>query len=216
MILAIDTASHVAAIALYDEDGVAAEHSWTSRAHHTVDLMPNIVTLLQQQRVTPADLSGLAVGRGPGSFTGLRIGLSVVKGLALAQGIPVVGVSSLHALAYAHRERELPLWALIAAGRGRFAAAFFPPGAPWPAPEDYRIAHLDALAPPVDAAALYVGELTARDRAALREQWGTRVVLVDPAADLRRAGYLAELGWQRLARGEVDDLAALSPIYPPM
>ncbi len=216
MILAIDTASHVAGIALYDEDGVAAEHTWTSRAHHTVDLMPNIVTLLQQQRLTSADLAGIAVGRGPGSFTGLRIGLSVAKGLALAQGIPVVGVPSLHALAYAHRERGLPLWALIAAGRGRFAAAFFAPDAPWPAPEDYQIARLDALAPPPEGAALYVGELTARDGSALREQWGARVVLTDPAASLRRAGYLAELGWQRLARGDADDLAALAPIYPPM
>lgn len=216
MILAIDTASHVAGIALYDEDGVAAEHSWLSRAHHTVDLMPNIVTLLQQQRIMPADLTGLAVGRGPGSFTGLRIGMSVAKGLALAQGIPLVGVPSLYALAHAHRERGLPLWALIAAGRGRFAAAFFAPAAPWPAPEDYRIARLDALIPPPDAAALYVGELTARDRAALREQWGARAALTDSAASLRRAGYLAELGWQRLARGEADDLSALSPIYPPM
>lgn len=216
MILAIDTASPVAGIALYDADGIAAEHTWTSRAHHTVDLMPNLVTLLQQQGLTAADLSGLAVGIGPGSFTGLRIGMSVAKGLAFAQGVPLVGVPSLHALAYAHRERGLPLWALIAAGRGRFAAAYCAVDSPWPAPSDYQIARLDALAPPSHAPTLYVGELTAEQRATLRDLWGERVVLPSPAASLRRIGYLAELGWQRLARGEADDVADLAPIYPPM
>ena len=67
MLLAIDTASHLAGIALYDENGVAAEHTWTSRAHHTVDLVPNIVTLLKQQGLTAADLGGLAVGHSPSS-----------------------------------------------------------------------------------------------------------------------------------------------------
>lgn len=216
MILAVDTASHVAGLALYDADGVAAEHTWTSRAHHTVDLMPNIVTLLRQHRMEVADLTGLAVGIGPGSFTGLRIGMSVAKGLAFARGLPLVGVPSLHALAYAHRERGLPTWALIAAGRGRLAAALFPAAGAWPAPQDYQITRLDALAPPASEPTLYVGELTAADREALRQRWGRRAILADPAACLRRAGYIAELGWQRLTRGEADDLADLSPIYPPM
>lgn len=215
MLLAIDTASHLAGIALYDENGVAAEHSWTSRAHHTVDLVPNIATLLKQQGLAAADLSGLAVGLGPGSFTGLRIGLSVAKGLALAQNLPLVGVPSLYAIAHAHAAWPGPLWAIIAAGRGRFAGALFMPGAPWPSADDYQLARLDALAPAPAAPTLYVGELGAAERAALWERWGERARLPQPAATLRRVAYLAELGWQRLARGERDDVADLSPIYPP-
>jgi tRNA threonylcarbamoyladenosine biosynthesis protein TsaB len=216
MILAIDTASHLAGIALYHEDGVAAEYTWTSRAHHTVDLMPNIVTLLRQHGLAAPDLTGLVVGLGPGSFTGLRIGLSVAKGLAFAQGLPLVGVPSLHAIAHAHRHRHLPLWALIAAGRGRFAGALFLPDQPWPAPTDYRLTRLEELAPPAGQAALYAGELTARDRAQARARWAGQAILAEPAESLRRAGYLAELGWRRLSRGDVDDVAALAPIYPPM
>ncbi len=215
MLLAIDTASSLAGIALYDENGVAAEHSWTSRAHHTVDLVPNIVTLLKQQGLAAADLTGLAVGLGPGSFTGLRIGMSVAKGFALAQNLPLVGVPSLYAIAHAHADQHGPLWAVIAAGRGRFAAALFAPDRPWPAPNDYRLARLDALAPLDTAPTLYVGELGAAERAILREHWGDNVRLLLPAAALRRVAYLAELGWQRLARGESDDVAGLSPIYPP-
>ncbi|MFN8483407.1 MAG: tRNA (adenosine(37)-N6)-threonylcarbamoyltransferase complex dimerization subunit type 1 TsaB [Anaerolineae bacterium] len=215
MLLAIDTASHLAGIALYDENGVAAEHTWTSRAHHTVDLVPNIVTLLKQQGLTAADLGGLAVGLGPGSFTGLRIGLSVAKGFALAQNLPLVGVPSLHATAHAHAAWRGPLWAIIAAGRGRFAGALFMPGEPWPAPDDYHLARLDALAPHPSAPTLYVGELGAAERAALIQLWGDAARLLEPAATLRRVAYLAELGWQRLARGESDDVTALAPIYPP-
>ena len=216
MILAMDTASHIAGIALYDADGVRAEHTWTSRAHHTVDLMPNIVTLLEQEGIAATDLQGLVVGLGPGSFTGLRIGLSVAKGLAFAQGIPLVGVPSLHAVAHAHRVWRLPTWALIAAGRGRFAAALFRPDQPWPDPTDYQLTRLDTLAPPEGQTALYAGELTAADRARIQALWGDRAILTAPAAGLRRTGYLAELGWQRLSAGEVDDVDALAPIYPPM
>ncbi len=215
MLLAIDTASHLAGIALYDENGVAAEHSWTSRAHHTVDLVPNIVTLLRQQGLTAADLTGLAVGLGPGSFTGLRIGMSVAKGFALAQNLPLVGIPSLYAIAHAHADWRGPLWAIIAAGRGRFAAALFRPDRPWPAPDDYRLAHLETLEPVPSAPTLYVGELGSAERAAIHDRWGDNARLAAPAATLRRVAYLAELGWQRVARGESDDVADLSPIYPP-
>ena len=215
MILAIDTASHLAGLALYDGDGVAAEHTWTSLAHHTVDLMPNLVTLLSQQGLTTADLSGLVVGLGPGSFTGLRIGMSVAKGLAFAQGLPLVGVPSLYAVAHAHREQGLPIWAVIAAGRGRFAGALFRLDQPWPAPQDYKLGRLDEMAPPEHSPALYAGELKAQDRAVLSARWGERAALPEPAASFRRVGYLAELGWQRLQWGEQDDVNGLAPIYPP-
>lgn len=216
MLLAIDTASQVAGIALYAADGVRAEHTWTSRAHHTVDLMPNIVTLLAQEGITTADLTGLAVGLGPGSFTGLRIGLSVAKGLAFAQGLPLVGVPSLYAVAYAFRVWRQPTWALIAAGRGRFAAALFMPDQPWPDPADYKLTRLDDLAPPDGQSALYAGELGAQDRARVQSLWGDRALVPDLAASFRRTGYVAEWGWQRFQAGDIDAIETLAPIYPPM
>ena len=84
MILAIDTATRTASIALYDSSGVLAEESWRSRNNHSVEVMPAIMRLVERQGCSMSDLAGIAVSLGPGSFTGLRIGLSAAKGLCLA------------------------------------------------------------------------------------------------------------------------------------
>jgi tRNA threonylcarbamoyladenosine biosynthesis protein TsaB len=94
MILAFDTATDVATSALVDDAEVLGER--TSRA---VTLLEDVDALLRQAGLHTRDLEGLAVGVGPGSFTGVRIGLSTARGLALALGIPVAGVSTLDALA---------------------------------------------------------------------------------------------------------------------
>ncbi|MFC2038007.1 tRNA (adenosine(37)-N6)-threonylcarbamoyltransferase complex dimerization subunit type 1 TsaB, partial [Chloroflexota bacterium] len=101
MLLAIDTATRMAGLALYDQVAgrILGEETWYSVNNHTVELMPRLVRLLDQQGVTPDGLTGLAVSLGPGSFTGLRIGLGVVKGLALAGRLPLVGVPSLDVVA---------------------------------------------------------------------------------------------------------------------
>ena len=83
-ILAIDTATRMASIALYDGGRVHSEETWHSRRNHTVELMPSLVRLLDRQGVSPPELTGVAVALGPGSFTGLRIGLSVARARPLA------------------------------------------------------------------------------------------------------------------------------------
>ena len=83
MLLAIDTATRVPSLALYDGERVVAEETWRSANGHTVELVPGLVRVLERQRVSPAELKGIAVALGPGSFTGLRIGLGIAKGLAL-------------------------------------------------------------------------------------------------------------------------------------
>ena len=92
MLLAIDTATRNASVALYDDAHVWAEHTWVSDRNHTIELMPMIAQMFAQQRIAPADLKGLAATIGPGSFTGMRIGLSVAKGFSLSLGIPLVGI----------------------------------------------------------------------------------------------------------------------------
>ena len=91
MLLAVDTATRLAGLALYDpgKGQVLSEEMWHSANNHTVELMPRLVRMMQQQGLAPADLTGLVIGLGPGSFTGLRIGLGVAKGMAVAQRVPV-------------------------------------------------------------------------------------------------------------------------------
>jgi tRNA threonylcarbamoyladenosine biosynthesis protein TsaB len=103
LILAFDTATDVATSALVDGGAMLGE-----RASRAATLLEDIDALLRQAGASPSDLGALAVGTGPGSFTGTRIGLSVARGLALALDLPVAGVSTLDALA-AGAEGVLPV-----------------------------------------------------------------------------------------------------------
>ena len=215
MILAIDTATRTASVALYD-DGVLDERTWRAPGAHTAHLVPNIAELLNRQGRVPGELAGLAVAIGPGSFTGLRIGLSVAKGFALGLGLPIAAVPTLDVTFYPHRHAALPVWAAIEAGRGRVYAALYRPGLAPPAPTDYYHGPLAALPLPMagnTGEALLCGEFDRRWLAPLLERAGGRLTDVGPAAGLRRAGCLAEMGLARLAAGQAEDLAALSPIY---
>jgi len=214
-LLAIDTATEVASVALYEGGiGPRAETTWYTSANHTVELMPTIVSMLAQQGLAAEQLDGLAVALGPGSFTGLRIGLSVAKGFCLSLGIPIVGVPTLDIMAYAHHGQELPICAIIQAGRGRTCVALYErQSGQWRRLTDYHLATVEELSAQVQTPALFCGEIDEALSRALQARMGTRAIVASPASSLRRAGYLAELGWERLRKGEVDDLNTLEPLY---
>jgi tRNA threonylcarbamoyladenosine biosynthesis protein TsaB len=216
MLLAIDTATHMAGLALYDPSGgwIMGEESWYSVNRHTVELMPRLDRLLGQQGVTPASLTGLVVSLGPGSFTGLRIGLSVAKGLALALQVPIVGVPTLDVLAQPHMIQPLPIWAILQAGRGRICAAQYArPKGRWQRQGEYKLTTLAELCDEVRDPSLFCGEIDAQATGEIRQRLGLEVIIATPAASMRRAAFLAELGWERLARGDSDSAPSLSPIY---
>ncbi len=214
MLLAIDTATRMSSLALYDGESVVAEETWRSANGHTVELMPGLVRMLERQKVLPSELRGIAVALGPGSFTGLRIGLSVAKGLALTLAIPLIGIPTLDALVYAQSRKRGPVCAVLQAGRSRVSAAFYGRRrGQWQRQGDYRLTTLGELCADIETRTFFCGEIDAQGIELLRERLGAKAVVASPAASLRRAGYLAELGWQRLERGEVDDPATLAPIY---
>lgn len=214
MLLAIDTATKMAGIALYDGDGLWVEEMWRSNANHTVELMPRIVRACEQQGIGATTLAGVGVSIGPGSFTGLRVGLSVAKGLALVLHIPVIGVPTLDATAYAHKRSTLPVCAVLPAGRGRWCAAFYQTDAGnWQRRSDYTLMTTDELIAALQEPALVCGEMPASLVAELRQSTPRQGVIAGAASAARRTGYVAELAWQRLTADEVDDLSSLSPIY---
>jgi len=217
MLLALDTATRLASIALYDGQRLLSEATWHSAQQHTVELMPRVVEMLQQAELTPRALSAVAVALGPGSFTGLRVALSVAKGLAVAHDLVLLGVPTLDIVAYPHRWQPLPVCALVQAGRGRVCWGLYAwREGVWQPDGEYRLSLVDAVVATVAATGqetLFAGEIEPTTAAALREGLGERARLASPALTLRRAGYLAEMAWTRYQRGERDDPATLSPIY---
>ena len=214
MLLVIDTSTRIAGLVLCTRKQVLVERTWRSTNNHTVELVPAIVQMLDQQQMTVGDLTAVAVALGPGSFTGLRIGLSVAKGLCFVLKIPLVGIPSLDALAQAHSGQPLPICALLAAGRGRLCVGFYHvDGSGWDRVGDYQLLEWSQLAEQVHEPTWFCGEITPSLAGFLHDQLGENVRLASPPSTLRRPAYLAELGWQRLARGEADDVATLAPIY---
>lgn len=216
MLLAVDTATRIASIALYEpsQRTVLSEETWLSANRHTVELMPRIARMIETQGLAADDLNGLVIGLGPGSFTGLRIGMGVVKGLVLALDLPVVGIPTLDTLARPHMAQRYPIWALVQAGRGRYCAGYYVRHkGRWRRTGSYQLLPLDELCNLVKEAALFCGEIDHNDADHLQDRLGDKAILATPAASLRRAAFLAELGWERLSRGDSDDPATLAPIY---
>ena len=125
MNLAIDTSTRYATIALADAGNVISELSWYSNQNHTVELVPNIELLLNENNVKYSDLSVIGVAVGPGNFSAVRVALSVVKGLAIALGVQVAPASTLLIEAYPYLATGFPVVATIGAGRGQLVSASY-------------------------------------------------------------------------------------------
>jgi tRNA threonylcarbamoyladenosine biosynthesis protein TsaB len=212
MLIAIDTATDQASLALHDGFRVRAEYTWEAPRRHTTELTPRLADAMEQIGLEPDQLSGVAVARGPGSFTGLRIGVAVAKGLALAWDLPLIAIPTLDIIAAAQGRDDRPLGAVIQAGRGRICLALYrwQRGA-WHLHEMPRLMTWEKLAEELSRPMLFCGEI---DPAGADILDGLAQAEVLPAASrLRRAGFLAELAWQRLNQGDINDLATLTPIY---
>ncbi len=213
MLLAIDTATTISGLALCDKGELLAECTWASGRHHSAQLMPQLDLLLRHVGIGHESLRAVAVALGPGSWSGLRVGLSVAKGLALAGDMPIIGVSSLEALAYQQQRRSLPIYPLIRLGRDRFACAEFAFGSGIERRGPDRNVSVDEICAEVIDRALFCGDLNDDVRGQILTILGERAIFPSPAATLRRPGFLAELAWLRLQGGECDDIVALEPVY---
>ncbi len=213
MLLAVDTSTQWMGLALYNGSQVVAERIWQTVNHHSVELSPAIHELLTRSGIKAHDLAALGVALGPGSFTSLRIGLAVLKGLALALHIPIVGVPSLEALAASIPLQAVDLITVLHVGRGRLALqAFSPSKDHWQAEGKPIIVTVQQLEQTIHKPTLIAGELDEENRRILGRKW-KNVSLVSPAQCVRRPAYIAELAWKKWKEGKIDDPVTLSPIY---
>jgi len=224
MLLAVDTSTPQIGLALYDGAQVLAESLWTSKARHTVELAPAAADMLSRAGFKIDQIKALGVAIGPGSFTSLRVGLSFIKGLALALSLPTIGVNTLDVVAASQPGTELPLICLLPAGRGRLAIGWYSPEYKTPAPDSAplttffwqadgspSIMTAEALCEAIMQDSVICGDLSAAERLILKKN--QHIQLVSPALSVRRPAILAELAYTRWQAGSVDDAASLAPLY---
>lgn len=124
-VLAIETATRCVGCALWDEGAPLASFTLVDGPRHTEVLMPAIDELCRRAGLSAADIEAVAVDVGPGLFTGLRVGLATARTIAIARGLPAVGVTSLEALAHPHRRRPGLVAAVVDARRGEVYWALY-------------------------------------------------------------------------------------------
>ena len=213
MLIAVDTSTAQVGLALYDGNQVLGELTWTTRQHHTTELAPALTGLLSRSGVSMDMVSALGVAIGPGSFTSLRVGLALVKGLALARRLPVIGISTLDVIAAAQPASKHPLLAVIQAGRKRIAFSEYKSlKNEWQVQGSVRSGTVDELADSIESPTVVAGEFSPDDRSRLSKK-RAKILLASPAYCVRRPSLLAELAWERWQKNEVDDAASLAPIY---
>ena len=214
MQIAIDTSTDTASLALVQDDEVLAELTWRCGQNHTIQLLPHLSHLLNQTQLSLQSASCIIVAKGPGSYNGLRVGISTAKGLAFSLGIPIVGISTLEVEAYQHAETGLPICPIFNAGREEIATAMYQKqGDEWCQLTVEHITTVDALCSQITTKTIFCGEFVPFIADRLREQLKQRAIILPPAARLRRASCLAELGLKRLEAGDYDNPATLQPLY---
>ncbi len=214
LVLGVETSTMHGGVALIGEEGLISEYTLNVRATHSERLLPTIDRMLQDAGLSLDALSGLAISIGPGSFTGLRIGLSTIKGLAYATGLPVVGVPSLEALAWTLPFAEWQICPVLDARKQEVYAALFR----YEGQELVRLLEDSALAPEalcgkIRRRTIFLGDGLAAYEELFRRRLGERL-LVPPATHRgSRPACVAELGRRRLLRGERDPTDSLVPRY---
>lgn len=214
MQLAIDTSTDFASIALVNDEQMLAELTWRCGQNHTTELLPRLATLLNQGKTDIESVTGIIVALGPGSYNGLRAGVTAAKGLALVLEVPIVGISTLEVEAYPHAITGLPVCAIHDAGRGEIATATYQTKrGKWQRLAEERITTLEDLCSHITTKTVFCGEFVSRLVRELIDKLGVKAVIPSPAGRWRRAAFLAELGVRRLKVNDYDNLATLQPLY---
>jgi len=214
MQLAIDTSTDTASLALVQDSEVLAELTWRCRQNHTAELLSSLAHLLNQASQNLQSASGIIVARGPGSFNGLRVGISTAKGLAFSLGIPIVGISTLEVEAYQHAETGLPICPIFNAGREEIATAIYQKKRnEWCQLVSQHLTTVETLCSQITTKTIFCGEFIPFIATQLRKKLRQKAIIPPSAALFRRAGFLAELGLNRLKAGDYDNPATLQPIY---
>ena len=212
-LLTVDTATSVCGVALTDGETLLAEQTMAAGKGTAGRLMPALVAMVQEAGLCMADLDGFGVTIGPGSFTGLRVGIATVKGLALAAGKPVAGVSSLATLAMNLSWAAWPVCALFDARKKEVYAGVYAVGVE-PAPLfPEAVLAPGALLDRIYGPTLFVGDGALRYRELIIARHGSDAFFAPAHLHWPRAAAAAELVRRRFVAGQTVSPAQLQPVY---
>ena len=215
-ILAIDTATLVSGVAVATEKKLLAELTLQTKLTHSEVLMPHIKQILDMTNLKKSDLEAVAISIGPGSFTGLRIGLATAKSIAYALNIPIIGVSTLAALAYHYPVGDVYIAPMLDAQKGNIYISLHQ----WKEgklcqvyePTVKSFTEVLEAGQRLDKPVVFLGE-KAVQKAEEIQAVGGNIIMAMPHMAMPRAANVAMLGWNLLQNGKADDVMSLEPLY---
>ena len=209
-IIAIETATLVGSIAIIDDERVISELTLNVKATHSEKLMAAMNHLLSESGLTINDMDGIAVSIGPGSFTGLRIGLSTAKGLSYGSGKPLIGISTLDALASNLPFSRYLVCPILDARKGEVYTAIYRKNEKVTDDMAVKPASLIEM---IKEDTVFLGDGVSAYRNLLKEQLRDLYHEAPLPLQLPKASNVAMLALDRLRSNDVDDPFALVPRY---
>jgi tRNA threonylcarbamoyladenosine biosynthesis protein TsaB len=217
-VLGLDTGTGIASLGLVAQGRIVASLTRPA-ASHGADLPALVAELMSLAGLEFRELSAVAVGIGPGSFTGLRIGLSYAKGVAMGSGIAIVGVPSLDAMALCAQASVAPrpglkICPIIDARRGEIYASLYQVvGDALENDVGSLVVPLNDFAARITGDVAFIGESKAEEACAIVNANGGRATHAGVAELRHRGSFVAALGAQRIVQHDVDQAATLEPLY---
>lgn len=213
-ILGIDTSTKYASIAVLEDEELIAQSSLKFMASHSEKLLPEIVHILEIMKIPIESIDYYAVTVGPGSFTGLRVGISTVKGLCFVTGKKVIPVSTLEAIAMAFPFVNCPICPVLDARKKEVYSALFR----WKDQKLIRIRDdsvltLDKLKDWITEPTLFVGDWLNLYVEKLREAFGNKILEAKKIHSIPSAGLVALIGREKALEGNVISGRDLQPKY---
>ena len=213
MLLAIDTSSLVLSCALAEEDRLVAEWTVQRKLTHSEQLIPHMDTMMREAGVSKSEIEAIAVSVGPGSFTGLRIGLATAKMASYRWKVPLIGVDTLEALAFNMAGARAFILPLLDAQRGNVYTALYGAFDEIWLEEKEEVAPIDEV---ISAAVKHGGPLIAVGECADKYKdklLAAGIMPAPPHSRLSRAGSVALAGFGKLKSGRIDNPLSILPNY---
>ncbi|OPY58264.1 MAG: tRNA threonylcarbamoyladenosine biosynthesis protein TsaB [Pelotomaculum sp. PtaU1.Bin035] len=216
-VLGIESATPVASVAVAGDEGILAERMVLNKRTHSVNLLPMIKAVLEDSEIDRHSLAGIAVSGGPGSFTGLRIGMSTAKALAQVWDLPVAGISTLETLAYPLAGHGSLVCPVLNARKNEVYTAVYNSAGPVPArlasPRAARVEELIKCLLSYEMPVTFLGDGVPVYATLIKSGLGQLALFAPQAASFPRGAAVAELGLKVFREGRGISPLRLQPEY---